>query len=479
MKSDKKKDALLSMIRLGKPMTLGEQARLVMFLATPAILAQLTTTMMQYIDASMVGSMGAEASASIGLMETTMWLLGSICSATAAGFYVQVSHQLGSNDPARARSTLRQGIMSVLVVSALLGLVSLAVSPFLPTWLGGNSHITPTASAYFAIVATALPIFQFSIFGAGMLRSSGNMVVPSVMSVVMMSLDVVFNFFLIFPTRPVELFGTQIMMPGMGMGVMGAAIGTVSAELVAASITMYILCFRSKELSLRIDTGRFLPTWGVVKRALHISLPMGLQQTIMCSAYVMTTIIIAPLGTFAIAANSFGIIIESLCYMPGYGIADAATTLVGQSMGAGRHELMKRFALLSVGLGVTVMAVMGVVMYVGAPTAMAMMTPAEEVRRLGVEVLRIEAFAEPMFAAAIVSYGVFVGAAKTLVPSIMNLISIWGVRISLAAMLAPSMGLRGVWIAMCIELCFRGLIFLVKLKFWNIQTSCKHYGKDQ
>ena len=90
---------------------------------------------------------------------------------------------------------------------------------------------------------------------------------------------------------------------------------------------MYILCFRSKELSLRIDTGRFLPTWGVVKRALHISLPMGLQQTIMCSAYVMTTIIIAPLGTFAIAANSFGIIIESLCYMPGYGIANAAAAL--------------------------------------------------------------------------------------------------------------------------------------------------------
>ena len=305
------------------------------------------------------------------------------------------------------------------------------------------------------------------------------MVVPSAMSVVMMSLDVVFNFFLIFPTRPVQLFGAEVTIPGMGMGVVGAAIGTVSAELVAASITMYILCFRSQELSLRIDTGRFLPTWGVVKRALHISLPMGLQQTIMCSAYVMTTIIIAPLGTFAIAANSFGVIVESLCYMPGYGIADAATTLVGQSIGAGRHELMKRFAWLSVGLGVTVMAVMGVVMYVGAPVAMAMMTPAEEVRHLGVEVLRIEAFAEPMFAAAIVSYGVFVGAAKTLVPSIMNLVSIWGVRISLAALLAPSMGLRGVWIAMCIELCFRGFIFLVKLKFWNIQTSCNHYGKDQ
>ena len=86
MKINKQKDKLLSMIRKGKPMTLGQQARLVLSLATPAILAQLTTTMMQYIDASMVGSLGAEASASIGLIETTTWLMGSICSAAAAGF---------------------------------------------------------------------------------------------------------------------------------------------------------------------------------------------------------------------------------------------------------------------------------------------------------------------------------------------------------------------------------------------------------
>lgn len=469
MKSDKKKDALLMMIRQGKPMTFGEQARLVMLLATPAILAQLTTTMMQYIDASMVGSLGAEASAAIGLIETTTWLMGSICSATAAGFYVQVSHQLGANDASRARSTLRQGIVSVLLVSAVIGLLTLAISPFLPAWLGGGDDINATASAYLAVIAVALPAFQFSMFGYGMLRSSGNMVVPSVMSVVMMALDVVFNFFLIFDTRSVELLGMSITISGFGLGVKGAAIGTAAAELVAASITMYILCFRSKELSLRIDHGRFLPTWDVVKSALNIGLPMGLQQTIMTSAYIVTTIIIAPLGTFAIAANSFGIIVESLCYMPGYGVSDAATTLVGQSIGAGRTELMKRFAWLSVALGMGIMIVMGVVMYVGSPFAMAMMTPSEEVRRLGVEVLRIEAFAEPMFGAAIICYGVFVGAAKTLAPSIMNLASMWGVRITLAALLAPSMGLRGVWLAMCLELCFRGVIFLVKLKWWKIK----------
>ena len=468
MKHDNRKDQLLAMIRQGRAMTFGQQARLVLSLATPAILAQLTTTMMQYIDASMVGSLGAEASAAIGLVETTTWLMGSLCSAAAAGFYVQVSHQLGADDAPQARSTLRQGIMSVFIVSALIGLIALCVSPFLPQWLGGNDSINSTASAYFAIISVALPVFQFTMFGSGMLRSSGNMVVPSVMSVVMMTLDVIFNFFLIFGTRTVDVLGLQLTIPGAGLGVIGAGLGTVSAEFVSASITMYLLCFRSRELSLRIDRGRFLPTWRVVKNALHIGLPMGLQQAIMTSAYIVTTIIIAPLGTYAIAANSFGIIVESLCYMPGYGVSDAATTLVGQSMGAGRHELMKRFAWLSVALGMGIMTLMGVVMYVGSPFAMALMTPVEEVRRLGVEVLRIEAFAEPMFAAAIVSYGVFVGAAKTLVPSIMNLASMWGVRITLAALLAPSMGLRGVWLAMCLELTFRGVMFLVKLKCWKL-----------
>ena len=91
-------------------------------------------------------------------------------------------------------------------------------------------------------------------------------------------------------------------------------------------------------------------------------------------------------------------------------------------------------------------------------------TPVEEIRALGIMSLRIEAFAEPMFAAAIVAYGVFVGAADTLVPCLMNFFSIWAVRLSLAALLAPSMGLKGVWIAMCVELCFRGLIFLVRLQ---------------
>ncbi len=467
MKANKDKDDLLLLIRQHKPMTTGQQLRLMLQLSTPAILSQLTTTAMQYIDASMVGSMGAEASAAIGLIESTTWLIGNICSAVAAGFYVQVAHLLGSNDSRQARSVVRQGITTAMSVSILIAVLSLAVSPFLPGWLGGNERICTMSSHYFAVVAGFVPVLMMNMLGAGMLRSSGNILVPSVLNVVMMVLDVVFNFFLIFPSRTVSLFGIDVFVPGAGLSVTGAALGTALAETISALLMMYFLCVRSGELRLTHEHGRFRPQVDCLRHAFHISAPMGLQQVIMCSAYIAMTVIIAPLGTYAIAANSFGVIIESLCYMPGFGIADAATTLVGQSMGAGRTDLMKRFAYFAVGMGMVVMTVMGGVMYVGAPFAMEMMTPVEEVRQLGVEVLRIEAFAEPMFAAAIVSYGIFVGTANTIIPSGMNLVSMWGVRIVLAALLAPSMGLKGVWMAMCAELCFRGFIFLCRLCWGN------------
>ena len=115
-------------------------------------------------------------------------------------------------------------------------------------------------------------------------------------------------------------------------------------------------------------------------------------------------------------------------------------------------------------LGVAVMTLMGAVMYMAAPLMMASLTPDEAVRQLGTECLRIEAWAEPGFAASIVAMSVFVGAGDTRRPAMLNLFSMWAVRVTLAAMLAPHYGLHGVWLGMAIELTFRGIIFLVRMK---------------
>ena len=103
-----KTDYLLSLIREGKQMTLGQQLRLTAYLSVPAIMAQVSSIAMQYIDASMVGSLGANAAASIGLVSTTTWLFWELCAAAATGFSVQVAHRIGAGDFAGARKILRQ-----------------------------------------------------------------------------------------------------------------------------------------------------------------------------------------------------------------------------------------------------------------------------------------------------------------------------------------------------------------------------------
>ena len=454
---------LLKMVRDGLPMTLGQQLSLTVQLSIPAVISQISSILMQFIDASMVGSLGAEASASIGLVSTTTWLFAGLSVACATGFYVQVSHLLGSKDAATARSVLRQGLTMSLVFSVIAAVIGCAVSWPLPRWLGGGEAIRQDASMYFLIFSLSLPALQLNMLASGMLRSSGNMVTPSLLNVVMCLLDVVFNFFLIFPTREVRFFGMDVIVPGAGLGVTGAAIGTALASVTVAALLMHSLCVRSPELAIAREKGSFRPSWQCFKNAIGIAFPMGCERLVMCGAQIMSTVIVAPLGTVAIAANSFAITAESLCYMPGHGISNAATTLVGQSIGAGRRDLTWRFAHISVLMGIAVMTVMGVVMFAAASGIMGIMTPDQAVRDLGARVLRIEAFAEPMYAASIVVYGVFVGVGDTLVPSIMNLCSIWAVRLTLAAALAPEYGLEGVWIAMCIELCFRGMIFLVRL----------------
>lgn len=456
---------LLQFVRSGRPMTVRQQIYLAAQLSLPSIFAQISSVVMQYIDASMVGSLGANAAASIGLVSTTTWLFMGLCSSVAAGFAVQVAHLLGAKDDSGARAVLRQALVLSSVFTLLLATVGGSISHALPRWLGGDEAILSDASTYFLIYALSLPFLQLHMLAGSMLRCSGNVSVPSILNVLMCLLDVVFNLFLIFPTREYEIGRYDILLPGAGLGVKGAALGTALAMAVTALLMLYFLCFRSPELRLWRRREKLVFDRTCLRRALRIGAPMGGERFVMCGAQIMSTVIVAPLGIYAIAANSFAITAESLCYMPGYGIADAATTLVGQSLGARRLDLARRFARITVIMGMAVMTVMGAVMYLAAPFMIGIMTPDAEVVSLAVSVLRIEAFAEPMFAAAIVSYGVFVGAGDTLIPASMNLVSIWAVRLTLAALLAPTLGLRGVWIAMCVELCFRGLIFLARMKW--------------
>lgn len=467
----------IRLIREGGEFSFGRRLHLTVMLSLPAMLAQISSILMQYIDATMVGRLGADDSAAIGLVSTTLWLFWGVCSAMTSGYSVQVAHRIGGKDFSGARNVLRQGITSSLIFSIGMALLGVAIAIPLPHWLGGSDSICGAASLYFVVFVAALPLLTLNYLAGGMLRCAGNMKLPSMVSALMCALDLLFNFLLIFPSHDFQIGSVVVHVPGAGLGVLGAALGTVGAEVVCAAILMYYVCFVQPELKImHNDQGvmhndqekkSFRPTREITREAVKISVPMTVEHTIICGAQIAITMIVAPLGVVAIAANAFAVTAESLCYMPGYGVGDAATALVGQCHGARRPVLMRQFGYMAVGLGVGIMSVMGVLMFAFAPEIMEFISPVEAISSLGAEVLRIEAWAEPMFAASIVAYGVFVGVGRTTVPAIMNFGSIWAVRVPLAWWLSTTLGLQGVWIAMCVELMFRGIIFLGRLFFTN------------
>ena len=444
--------------------SLHEKISIVARLSVPGILAQVSDIIMQYIDAAMVGVLGASASASIGLVSSSTWLVGGIIGAAASGFSVQAAHAVGAGDNRRASSLFRQSLGFTLLFSSLIAVIGASIAPSLPRWLGAEQSLWKDASAYLSCFCMFLPLRQLNRLCANMLQCSGDMKTPSIMLSLMCLLDVVFNFFLIFPTRVISFAGMSFTVYGAGLGVLGAQLGTSLAVLVCAALLFYAAACRSQILGFANSKSSWIVQKDVLAKACRIGVPMALEGSALSLAQIVSTMIIAPLGTTAIAAHSFAVTAESICYMPGFGIQQASTTLVGQSLGAKRKDLTRSFAWITVFAGIAVMTLTGAVMYVFCPYVFQFLTPVKEVQELGAHVLRYELLAEPLFAASIVVTGALRGAGDTFVPGIINLISMWGIRLTLAWFLSKRIGLSGVWIAMAIELSCRGIFFLIRLK---------------
>ena len=277
-----KSEDLLSYIREGRAMNREEKLKLIVQLSIPSIMAQLSTIVMFFIDASMVGHLGARQSAAIGLVETTTWLMGGLASAASMGFSVQVAHFIGANDFAAARRVLRQSLVCCFLWSLALSLVCIAIHRQLPYWLGGSAEIAGDASLYFLIVGISGMLFQMEGLAGSMLKCSGNMKIPSILNILMCVLDVLFNYCFIYVCE---------------MGVAGAALGTGVAVFITAMLMLYFLLFRSSMLSLKGRPGSFRPQADTIRTAFKIGAPMGLQHLLMGGAQIVSTVIVGDCAT--------------------------------------------------------------------------------------------------------------------------------------------------------------------------------------
>lgn len=455
-------EQLSARMRQGEDIPLSQTAQVVLALSLPSILQQMVVTAMEYIDAAMVGHIGAEATAAIGIVSSSTWLLHGVLVGLYTAFSIQIAQYLGADRQEDARGVLRQSMLFNLILGLGAAAFGIGISRFLPGWLGADPSLQANASAYFAIWSAALPFTMAMGMYTAQLRATGDALTPGLISVLVCVLDIVFNFFLINPSRTLVLFGRTVTVWGAGLGVPGAALGTALSDVVGGLLALAILLLRDGPLCIR-RPGSWKITRSCLMNLWRVGAPLAAERAALSSAQVVLVRIVSGLGTVAIAANSLGVSAEGLCYMAGYGIQDASIALIGQAVGANRRDMAKRFAWLCTLMGMGIMALSGAGLWLFTPALMGIFTADAAVIALGARVLRIEAFAEPMFGASIVASGAMQGAGDSTACFVLNLVSMWGIRLTLASLLAPRFGLVGVWGAMCCELCIRGLLFLVRL----------------
>ena len=448
---------ITTQMRENKKIEFKDQLKIVILLSVPAILEQLVGTAMSYI--AMVGSLGYKATAAIGVVASTTWLFGGICTAAVLGFSVQVAQYLGAGKNKLARQVVCQSILFNIIFGLCMASVVVASSFYLPKLLGADPSICRDATLYLAIVGAFIPFNMMAMLHSGMLRCSGNAVLPSLMNISMCVFDVIFNYFFIYI---------------LNLGVAGAALGTGMAQLVVGFILMYIVVKKEKSLRLLGDE-----SWkfnkAILKNVVNLSIPAGLERVTLSLAQVVMTGVVSGMGAISVAINYVAVSAEGLCYLPAYGIGGAATTLVGQSIGANRKDMAKRFAYLTTLLSFVLVIFMSVIMFVFAPFLASTLTNSQEVIDGASECLRIVSFSEPLFAISIVVMGALRGAGDSKRPFVLNALSMWGMRVLPIIIFTKRYGVIGVWATMTFELVFRGIIFFIRMVRgkWLDQNSVK------
>ncbi len=453
-----------------KDYTRAEIRSKVVLLAWPAIVEMFLMTFKQIVDSAMVGRLGAEAVAAVGLSLSPIMLFMGIFAAIGVGSTAIVARFIGAKDHEGAQRAGHQSLIlsvgSALVISSII----FALARYVIIFMGAEPEVIPLGTTYMRTLSPGLIFMSTAFVMSGVLRGAGDTKSPMRVNALSNIANVVLNFFLIFETRTMEIMGLDILIPGFGLGVFGAALGTAIARGVGGLFILSIL-FQGKSV-VKLDLRRVLELdLDLIRRIVRVGIPAAIERSVMSSGQIMFNRIVATLGTTAFAAHHLAIVAESISYMPGFGFSMAATTLVGQGLGAKDPELAEKCGWETARLGGMVMSFMGVLFFVFPHYFMNFLTNEPEVISLGIMCLRIVAVAQPPFAMAIILAGGVRGAGDTRFPMYASMIGIWGIRLSLALFLGLylEMGLLGVWLAMAIDLYFRGFLFFFRFRsgYWK------------
>jgi len=440
-----------------------DQAQLrhrVVALAWPSVADNLLATMVNIVAMIMVGSLGAESIAAVGISNQIVWLAQVVFLALGVGATALVARAIGAGDKEQANQAARQGMLLSWSLSIVVGIIGVIwARPFL-AMMTTDTELIGLALPHMRI-SMATTLFAAGSFGlAAVLRGAGDMRSPMFANAVANVCNVVFLY---------GLINGRLGMPAMGVA--GAAVGASMARLVSFAILGYVI-LRGRSairMSVRDD---WRPDLKVLRRIANVGMPSAAEQGLMTFGMLMFTRIVVAIGTATYAAHQIAINIASLSFMPGQGFAMAATTLVGQSLGAKRPDLAERFAMTTQRLGAAIMGGMGVAFFLfGRPLA-GLYTTDPEVMLLAAQALRYSAFSQVPNSMYFIYAGAMRGAGDTKWPLYISFVGIWIVRLNLARYLivGRQLALLGVWIAIIADMLVRSLVMTLRFRSGRWKT---------
>lgn len=399
-----------------------ELAAPILSLALPTMLEQFLATAVQYIDTAMVGTLGTHATAAVGATATVNWLINGTVSAIGVGFLSYISKACGAGDRDRAKRAAAQAVLVTLIVGIGFTVLALALSTRVPVWMRADPSIQELASQYFFVMYTPMLARSAILLFGNLFRAVGDSKTPMRVGLMVNLINVAGNLLLIYPTRVWH----GLTLYGAGWGVVGAAAASAAAYFVGG-IVITVALWRHPRISPRGFSLK--PESAILRPCLQVALPNALQRFATSLGYVAFAAMVNSLGETATAAHTIANTVESAFYVPGYGMQMAAASLAGNALGAGEHKKINHLAGMLLTLEVAMMVVSGGLLFLFAPNMMGLFSADAAVIALGAVVLRMVAVSEPFYGVSIILEGMMQGMGQTMLPFVIGVTGMWGVRI--------------------------------------------------
>jgi putative MATE family efflux protein len=420
--------------------TEGGIERAIILLAVPMVLEMCMESLFGVVDVFWVSRLGADAVATVGLTETALVLVFVIALGLSMGATALVARRMGEKDDQAAGLVAVQAIVVGLVVSAAIAIFGYFFAPNLLRIMGGSDNVVRIGSGYTRMIASgSTTIFLLFLINA-VFRGAGDAAIAMRVLWIANLVNICLN--------PCLIFG---LGPFPRLGVTGSAVGTTIGRGVGVLLQLWVLTSGRGRLSLHASQLRvdLLVMW----RLIRLSLNAIFQYVVQMASWIGVVRIIASFGSAATAAYTIAFKVIIFAILPSWGMSNAAATLVGQNLGAGKPDRAERSVWRTGLYNMLFLGSIGLLFIAFAPQIIALFTSDPVVAPLAVSGLRLFSCGNVSYSYGMVITAAFNGAGDTATPTMLNLVSFWVCQIPLAWALAFHTGLgpNGVYMAVVVS----------------------------